>query len=58
MDACKPLVARAQALDEACWVALERQPKYEVRTQERHKPENVKERIIKERRFKTIRLKQ
>ena len=56
MDACKPFVARAQALDEACWAALDRQPKYEVRTQERHKPENVKQRIIKERNFKNIRL--
>ena len=56
MDACAAFVARAQALEEACWTALEREPKYEVRTEERDKPENVKEPIVIERNFKNIRL--
>jgi hypothetical protein len=56
MDACQPFVARAEALEEACWNPLERQPKYEVQTAEREKPERVKERIIIERGFKNIRL--
>jgi hypothetical protein len=56
MEACAPFVARAQALKEACWEPLERQPKYDVRTQEREKPENIKDRIVVERGFKNIRL--
>jgi hypothetical protein len=56
MDACKGFVARAEALEEACWTPLERQPKYEVRTEEREKPEKVKEKIVIERNFKNIRL--
>ena len=56
MDACAPFVTRAQALGEAIWEPLARQPKYEVRTQEREKPERVKEQIVVERCFKNIRL--
>jgi hypothetical protein len=56
MDACKSFVEKAQVLEESCWVPLDRQPKYEVHTQKRTKPENVKERIVKERNYKNIRL--
>ena len=56
MDACPGFVARAQALEEARWVPLERQPKNEVQTEEREKPENVKAQIVIERNFKNIRL--
>ena len=56
MDACQGFVARAEALEEARWAPLERQPKYEVRTEEREKPGNVKEQIVIERKFKNIRL--
>ena len=56
MDACAPFIARAQALEEASWEPLERQPRYGVSTQEREKPERVKEQIVVERRFKNIRL--
>jgi hypothetical protein len=56
MDACAAFVARAQALEEACWEPLEREPKYEVRTTERDRPENVKARIVIERNFKNMRL--
>ena len=35
---------------------MERKPPYEVRTEEREKPENVKARIVIEREFKNIRL--
>jgi len=34
--------------------AAERLPKYEITTQERSRPENVKERIVKEREFKNV----
>ncbi len=56
MDASKGLVARAEALQEACWALLQRPAKYEVRTEEREKPENVKEQIVIERNFTNIRL--
>jgi hypothetical protein len=56
MDACKGFIARADALEEARWGPLQRAPKYEVRTEEREKPENVKEQIVIERNFDNIRL--
>jgi hypothetical protein len=56
MDAAKGLVARAEALQEACWTPLQRPAKYEVSTEEREKPENVKEQIVIERKFTNIRL--
>jgi hypothetical protein len=55
LDARQNLVALAQRLSEEQWVALEREPKYEVKTEKRQRPENVKERIVKERGFKNIR---
>jgi len=56
MDACPPFVARAEDLEESCWAPLEREPRYQVLTEEREKPENVKERIVIERKFENIRL--
>ena len=46
----------AETLPGSAWNPLVRRPKYEVRTQERARPENVKERIVKERGFENIRL--
>lgn len=56
MDANPKLVACAQALGEAAWQELERPAKYEVKTQERQRPENVKEQIVKEREYLNQRL--
>ena len=56
MDAAKGLVARAEALDEAAWVGLERKPAYAVQTEARSKPQNVKEAIVREREYHNIRL--
>jgi len=56
MDASKGRVARAEALEEACWAPLQRPPKYEVRTQGRKRPKNIKEQIVIERNFDNIRL--
>jgi hypothetical protein len=56
MDACPGFIARAEALDPACWERLNREPKYEVITEEREKPENIKARIVVEREFKNVRL--
>ncbi|MEC4684228.1 MAG: IS1380 family transposase [Nitrospirota bacterium] len=57
MDARKGLVKRAEEVSEEDWTALKRKPKYEVQTQERLKPENVKEEIVRKREFKNIKLK-
>ena len=58
IDAMAHLVARAEALPEAAWKKLERPAKYEVQTDPRSRPENVKEQIVKAREFKNIRLRQ
>jgi hypothetical protein len=56
MDARANLKALAEGLPEAHWTAYVRPAKYEVRTQPRHRPQNVKEQIVVEREFKNIRL--
>lgn len=55
IDARKNLIAKAESIPEEHWETLERKPKYKVKTKKRRRPENVKERIIKERGFKNIR---
>ncbi len=55
-DACPNLVKIAGELPEAAWERLERKPKYEVKTEERTRPANVKEQIIKEKEWENIRL--
>ena len=56
-DAIKPLVAMAEGLDASSWGPLERRDKHPIRTEPRERPENVKERIVRERGFKNLRLK-
>lgn len=56
MDAYAGLVKRAESIGEREWKELKRKPKYEVETQERLKPENIKEQIVVERKFKNIKL--
>jgi len=53
-DASKPMVARAQALPPEVWRRLERAAKYEVKTEPRAKPDNVKARVIREKGFKNF----
>jgi len=55
IDAMKNLVSIADTIPEEQWTILERKPKYKVKTKKRRRPENVKERIIKERGYKNIR---
>lgn len=43
-------------LPETAWKTLQRPPRYEVQTQPRAKPENVKQRIVRERGYQNIRL--
>jgi hypothetical protein len=55
-DACPNLVEMAGNLPKSAWKRLRRKPRYEVKTQERARPENVKERIVRERGYKNFRL--
>ncbi len=50
------LLKRAEELPKESWKVLVRKPKYTVKTQERQKPENIKEEIVKEKGYKNIRL--
>jgi hypothetical protein len=56
IDAMPNLVSLAEALAPPDWKRLERPAKYDVATMERERPENVKERIVRERGFTNIRL--
>ena len=55
IDAMKNLVSIADTIPEEQWEVIKRKPKYKVKTKKRRRPENVKERIIKERGYKNIR---
>ncbi len=57
IDAMSNLVETAENLPEKQWKRLNRPAKYEVKTVPRESPDNVKERIVRERGFKNIRLK-
>lgn len=56
-DAKKNLVGIAEDLEEKCWKPLVRQAKYKCKGNRRERRANVKERIVKEKRYKNIRLK-
>jgi hypothetical protein len=56
MDAHLGLVQRAQGLPESAWKAFVRPARYKVETKVRQKPERVRERIVKERGFKNLKL--
>jgi hypothetical protein len=56
IDAMANLVEHADNLPESAWNRLNRPPKHEVKTEPRQRPENVKERIVREREFENIRL--
>jgi hypothetical protein len=55
-DARPNLVKIADELPEGCWQRLERPPRYAVKTEERERPFNVKEQVVKDREFENIRL--
>jgi len=56
MDAMENLEKEAEALAPRAWTRLRRKAKYEVKTEPRRRPENVKERIVKERGYKNVKL--
>ena len=55
-DAVPKLVNIAEQLPENAWHRLKRPARYQVKTQPRRRPANVKEPIVKERGFETLRL--
>jgi hypothetical protein len=55
-DAKKNLIDMADALPESRWKRLQRPLRYEVKTEERRRPQNVKEQVVKQREFENIRL--
>jgi len=55
-DSKPTLVDLAESLAKRAWKPLERRAKYEVLTQPRERPENVKEAVVVEREFRNIRL--
>ena len=55
-DARANLIGVADALPAQAWTPLERRPAYEVQTEPRQRPANVKEAIIVARAFKNLRL--
>lgn len=56
MDAMPNLYQIVENLPQNAWRRLRRRPKYEVRTQPRSRPRNVKEEIVEWREFENIRL--
>ena len=54
MDATQRLQEMAAAMPESDWKKLERPPRYQVKTQERTKPENVKEQIVRQRGYRNL----
>jgi len=56
LNAMPNLLEKAQDLPREAWKLLIRPAKYEVRTQPRQRPENIKEQIVRERGFENIRL--
>jgi len=55
-DARANVIREANALPARAWTPLVRRPPYEVQTEPRQRPANVKEAIIVEREFKNLRL--
>ena len=56
LDAMRNLVEKAENLPKSAWKTLQRPPKYEVKTQTRQRPANVKERIVVAKGYKNIKL--
>lgn len=55
-DARSNLVEQADGLAKSAWKRLNRPARYQVKTEERERPANVKEQVVKQREFKNIRL--
>ena len=55
-DARPNVVGLAEDLPESAWQRLERPARYAIQTQSRQRPVNVKDRIVREREFETLRV--
>jgi hypothetical protein len=55
-NATPNLKGLADDLPDAAWRTLKRPTRYDVKTQPRQRPENVKDRIVRDRQFETLRL--
>jgi len=56
INAMAHLVQRAESLPPKAWKQLVRPAQYEVETQERARPDNIKEQIVRQREYQNIRL--
>jgi len=56
-DATANLVGMAEQLPERAWKPLQRPPRYQVRTQPRQRPDNIKEAVVVRREFDNIKLR-
>ena len=56
IDAMPNLYQRVDELPKKAWKDLHRSPRYQVKTEPRRRPENVKQQIVEQREFKDIRL--
>jgi hypothetical protein len=56
MDATPPKQYLADELPATAWRPLVRRPRYQVKTEPRAKPQRIKDRIVRERQFESIRL--
>ena len=55
-DATRKLKRKAGRLPESAWQPLRRPPQYEVKTRPRQRPDNVKDPIVRRRKFDVLRL--
>jgi hypothetical protein len=55
-DAMANVIALAEQLPARAWKELHRPPRYEVATVARRRPENVKDGVVRQRQFETLRL--
>ena len=56
IDAMPNLYELTENLPENAWTVLQREAKYEVKTEPRRRPENVKQQVVEARQFEDIRL--
>jgi hypothetical protein len=56
IDAMAHLKLQAELLDKSAWTELVRPPRYEVKTEPRAKPANVKQKVVVRRNFQHLRL--
>lgn len=54
MDKSQTLAVQAELLPKSAWQRLERPPAYEVATERRQRPRNIKERIVERRNFENL----